>query len=474
MKKLIIVMLFLFGFLSMGFSQTLDEYLKVAAEHNPELKAYFHDYMATMQRVPQVGALPDPELSVGFFLQPMERFMGNEQANFQLMQMFPWFGMLGTQKDEASKMALARYEVFRDAKNSLFYQVKNNWYELYRLEEEIRITKENMGILKKYERLALIRFQSAGTSSTSGSTGSTAMPGNTGQSLGSSMNSMGSGMNTGSTSATANAGTVTQAQMGSSASMGTGSSGMSDVLRVRMEIKELENTLALLESSRKPLQVMFNTLLNRNINDSITIADTLAIDAFAIDRLILLDSITQNNPMLKMLDAEEEAYESQKRMTKLQGRPMFGVGVEYMLLSPRVEDGMSMGGHDMVMPMVSLTIPIYRKKYGAMQKEAEFKQLAVQQRREKTANQLAVEWSTALRDLDDANRRSKLYEEQSDLAKQTLDLLMTAYATNGRDFEEVLRVQQQLLDYRLQLVNAIVDQHNTIALLENLAATELN
>lgn len=419
MKKLKIIILFLLGFQSVVFSQTLDEYLKIAAENNPELKAYFNDYMAGMQRVPQVGALPDPELSVGFFLQPMERFMGNEQANFQLMQMFPWFGMLGTQKDEASKMALARYEVFRDAKNSLFFQVKNTWYEMYRLEEEIRITKENMDILKKYERLALIRFQSA-------------------------------------------------------ASMGAGSSGMSDVLRVRMEVKELQNTLALLESSRKPLQVTFNKLLNRGINESITIADTLTISPLSIDKLALLDSITQNNPMLKMLDAEEEVYELQQKMAKLQGRPMFGVGVEYMLMSPRVGDGMSMGGHDMVMPMVSLTIPIFRKKYKASQKEAEFKELAVQQRKENTANQLAVEWSTALRDLDDANRRSKLYEEQSELAKQTLDLLMTAYATSGRDFEEVLRVQQQLLDYQLELINAIVDQHNTIALLENIAATELN
>ncbi len=201
MKKIITVMLFLFGFQSIGFSQTLDEYLLVAAENNPELKSYFNDYMAAMQRVPQVGALPDPELSVGFFLQPMERFMGNEQANIQLMQMFPWFGMLGLQKDEAGNMALARYEVFRDAKNSLFYQVKNTWYEMYRLEEEIKITKENMDILQKYERLALIRFQSAGTGSASGSTGSLTMRGNTGQSSSSSM-AMGGGMNTGSSPVT--------------------------------------------------------------------------------------------------------------------------------------------------------------------------------------------------------------------------------------------------------------------------------
>ncbi|MBR9998359.1 MAG: TolC family protein, partial [Cyclobacteriaceae bacterium] len=177
---------------------------------------------------------------------------------------------------------------------------------------------------------------------------------------------------------------------------------------------------------------------------------------------------------LKMLDAEEEAYEAQKKMARLEGRPMFGAGITYMPFGPRTEDGMTMGGNDMVMPMVRLTIPIYRKKYNALQKEAELKQQAVQQRRENTVNQLSTRWATAMRDLDDAIRRAGLYRGQSELAKQTLSLLMTSYSTDGREFEEVLRVQQQLLDYQLRLVTAIVDQHATMATLENLAARELN
>lgn len=262
--------------------------------------------------------------------------------------------------------------------------------------------------------------------------------------------------------------------MGTSSSMNGGGSGMSDVLRVRIEIKELENTLALLEDSRLLLQAEFNQLLNREYDHQVTISDTLAETSVPFERRAILDSILQNNPMLKMLDAEEEAYEAQKKMARLEGRPMLGAGVNYMPFSPRTENGMPMGGNDMVMPMLRLTIPIYRKKYNALQKEAELKQLAVQQRRENTVNQLTTRWSTALRDLDDATRRTKLYREQTDLARQTLNLLMTSYATDGRDFEEVLRVQQQLLDYQLKLITSIVDQHVTIAMLENLAATELN
>ena len=453
-------------------AQTLDDHLQTAAENNPELKAYFNDYMAALEKVPQVGALPDPELSMGFFIRPMERFMGNQQADIQLMQMFPWFGMLKTRKDEASKMALARYEVFQDAKNRLFFQVKNIWHEMYRLEEDIRITEENLEILKQYERLALIRFQSAGTgggSSSSGMSGNATMSSGNSTSSASSAGGMGGSMNSGSSGKNS---AKSNSSMISSSSMGEGKSGMSDVLRVRIEIKELENTLALLRDSRVPPVAEFNQLLNRNIDERVSAADSLADIALPMERLAILDSITQNNPMLKMLEAEEQAYEAQKKMARLEGRPMLGAGVNYIPFSPRIEDGMPMGGNDMVMPMVRLTIPIYRKKYNALQKETELRQLAVQQRRENTVNQLSTQWSSTMRDLDDANRRTRLYREQTDLVKQTLNLLMTSYATDGRDFEEVLRVQQQLLDYQLKLIEAIVDQHITIAVLENLAGSD--
>jgi outer membrane protein TolC len=457
---------------STSSSQTLNEYLQIAAENNPEVKASFNDYLAAMEKIPQVGSLPDPELSLGIFIRPMERLMGNQQADIRLMQMFPWFGMLRTRKDEAGKMAQAKYEVFQDTKNNLFYQVKNTWFEMYRLEEEIRITEENLKILQTYERLALVRFQSAGVSSgPENMPGSSSMSNNTGTSSASSMGNMGGGTNTGKSSGPSGAGN--SSPMGSSGtSMSTGKSGMSDVLRARMEIRELENSLALLIGSRIPLQAEFNQLLNRDRDETVAVTDTLAGTALPMEQMALLDSITQNNPMLKMLDAEEAAYGEQMKMARLEGKPMLGAGVNYMPFSPRTEDGMPMGGKDMVMPMVSLSIPIYRKKYDAMYKEAELKQQAVQFRRENTVNQLATQWSQSLRNLDDASRRTVLYREQAGLAKQTLNLLMTSYSSDGGNFEEVLRVQQQLLGYQLKLITAIVDQHTIVALLENLAASD--
>jgi outer membrane protein TolC len=318
--------------------------------------------------------------------------------------------------------------------------------------------------------MALIRLQSSGSGVVSGGSAMQESNSMDNSSANSSMGSMSGGINTGSKSAK-----VEDASMGSAPnSMTSGNSGMGDVLRIRMEINDLENSRAQLIDNRFPLQAELNQLLNRNINEPLSTIDTLKATVLPIDRHALLDSITENNPMLKMLDAEVEALEAQKKMARLEGRPMLGVGVNYIPFSPRMEAGMAMGGEDMVMPMVKLSIPIYRNKYNAMRKEAEFKQQAMRYRRENTVNQLNTQWSVALRDLDDATRRTSLYKTQSELAKQTLNVLMTSYSTDGSDFEDVLKVQQQLLNYQLKMVTAIVDQHLTMAMLENLSATEMN
>ncbi|MDR1610765.1 MAG: transporter, partial [Candidatus Symbiothrix sp.] len=86
-----------------AFTQTdsLPGYLQIAAENNPGVKADFLVYQAALQKVPQAGALQDPQLDFGFFLQPMEIIDGKQVADIKLMQMFPWFGTRKAARTEA-------------------------------------------------------------------------------------------------------------------------------------------------------------------------------------------------------------------------------------------------------------------------------------------------------------------------------------------------------------------------------------
>ena len=53
-------------------ADSLARYLEIAAENNPGLNADFLTYKAALEKVPQAGAWPDPQLDMGFFLKPMD------------------------------------------------------------------------------------------------------------------------------------------------------------------------------------------------------------------------------------------------------------------------------------------------------------------------------------------------------------------------------------------------------------------
>src|SRR5690606_8945772 len=237
-----------------AWAQTLDDYLLMAAENNPELQAEFARYQASLEQVNQAGALPDPEISMGVFIQKMETLMGNQKADVSIMQMFPWFGMLKVQEEESALMAKAQFESFREDKNKLFLQVKETYYQLYLVDQKRLIAEENKKILETLERVALTRFGS-GTSSEAIMAPSPT-PQSSSQEMGSNTGmTMGGGMPAASASPAPSAGGM--------AAMGTGASGkMTDVLRVQIQIKEIDNALAQLEEERRILQVKFNLLLN--------------------------------------------------------------------------------------------------------------------------------------------------------------------------------------------------------------------
>jgi len=444
----------------------LNGYLEMAARNNPGLKAAYNQYLAALQKVPQVGSLPDPQASFGFFIKPMELLGGNQIGNIQLMQMFPWFGTLKAAKDEASMMAKAKYEEFNASKAELFFQVKLNWYQLMKYDREIALVKNNIELLESLEKLALIKFQSPDGSS------STAMPGAGSMSIantGTLENSSGgmNGMNNNQSSAS-NMASGTTSSNGNSQGMGGKQTGLQDVLRVKMEILEQQNRLALLSDQRRTEEAKFNALLNRDMEIRVQISDSLIVQQLFVSKAAIADSIMNKNPMLAMLEDETGSYASMEEKAKKMGLPMLGVGLNYMPIQAREGNTSMMNGKDMFMPMVSVTIPIYRKKYNAMQSEARLMQEAGDQQTIDLKNSLLVQYRQFVQNLDDAERRIALYQEQEGLARKTTDLLLSGFTTTGNDFEEVLRMQIKVLDYGFNHVEAIVDYNTAVAMAEKL------
>ena len=85
MRKLILY-IGLLAFSMPGYSQdSLMHYLELATKNNPTVLQRYNEYQASLQKVPQVGSLPDPQLEMGVFLITTNQFHRTQKnAHFQL------------------------------------------------------------------------------------------------------------------------------------------------------------------------------------------------------------------------------------------------------------------------------------------------------------------------------------------------------------------------------------------------------
>ena len=172
--------------------------------------------------------------------------------------------------------------------------------------------------------------------------------------------------------------------------------------------------------------------------------------------------------MLAMLKNEAGSYSYMEEKAKKMGSPMLGAGLNYMLIQKREGNTSMMNGKDMFMPMVSVSIPIYRKKYNSMQSEARLMQEASAEQSNAMRNNLMIEYQQFVQNLNDAERRISLYQEQEELARKTTDLLLSGFTSSGTDYEEVLRMQLKVLDYSFKHIEAIADYNTSVAMAEQL------
>jgi outer membrane protein TolC len=253
-----------------------------------------------------------------------------------------------------------------------------------------------------------------------------------------------------------------------SSGMNSSRTGLQDILRVKMEILEQKSKLDLLADQRRSEEAAFNALLNRNPDIPVRISDSLVVQQLPAERSAIPDSILNNNSMLLMVEKETGTYLYMEQKARKMGFPMIGIGLDYMLIKERSGNTSMMNGKDMIMPMVSVSIPIYRKKYSSMQNEARLMKEAGNQQIIDMKNSLMVRYRQIIQSLDDAERRIALYAEQEELARRTARLLLSDFTATGGNYEEVLRIQLKLLDYGFRSIEAIVDYNTSVAMVEML------
>ncbi|MBW4907276.1 TolC family protein [Prevotella salivae] len=381
---------------------SLAVYIAEAIRNNPALKSEYQAYQAQMANAQGAGVLSDPQLSVGLFPQAMHHVNGKQLATITIMQMFPWFGTLKAGREQMEYKAQEAYQKFREKSLSTAFNVEKQWYSILATQEKVKAVKQKRALLNDIKKVAIYLYKNY------------------------------------------TAGRDTK---------------MSDQLRLDAEDERLKEQTESLETQLTLQKQQFNITLHRQPNAALSLPDSITLRQMPTFNWT---EIERNNPKLAQYSAIQKAFKSQEEQTRAKGMPMIGVGLQYML-NGKVDMPMmpNMNGKDMVMPMVSVTIPIYRKKITSAIHSAQLMKCSAAYNYQSQLDALQSTYLSIEQRADDIKRKLKLYESEVSLLNRTLELMQKEYATGATSLTDILQTTRESIDYDLLKAEANA-QYNTI------------
>jgi outer membrane protein TolC len=128
---------------------SLDDFLTYALLNQPQVEAAYFDWLASVERITVARSRPDPQLT---FQMDIQQVVTSLMPG--LMMSFPGAGKLRAAGAVAAAESQAEYFAFRTACLESAYAVEGAYYQLYFLEEKIRVNRENLSLLTDLARLA--------------------------------------------------------------------------------------------------------------------------------------------------------------------------------------------------------------------------------------------------------------------------------------------------------------------------------
>src|SRR5690554_1422677 len=244
-------------------------------------------------------------------------------------------------------------------------------------------------------------------------------------------------------------------------SVEVGQASAVSVLRLKLRQNDLLEKKEVLEQDYAAELTVFNTIMNRDKVENIAIIDSLIIPgsdaAIDFERLNLHPELTkfeQLNNVVSQADA----------LNKKESAPQLGVGMEYMYFTEMP---------DMVMPMVSISIPIFNKKYKSISRQNKLKYEALDIQKQAIQNSLTSALQTAIRSRNAARIRLETQDKNLKDAGNATEILFKNYETGTIDFREVLDVQELQLQFQLSRIEAIGDYFKQTSIIEYYTVNEL-
>lgn len=247
-------------------------------------------------------------------------------------------------------------------------------------------------------------------------------------------------------------------------SLETGNASAVDVLRLQIRQNELQEQKEVLQTIYEAERTRFNNLLNRGEKMDVALVDSLPV-------LVTPEALPSELELHPELEKYDRLYESVARseiLNQKEANPNVGFGLDYIPVADRA--GMDFGdnGKDILMPMVSLSIPIFNNKYKSRSVQNELRQEEINARKSERRNQLGTILSEAVNAKESALIKYNTQLKNLERAEDAEEILIKNYETGTIDFNDVLDIQELQLKFQLNQIEAIKNYYSQLAVINYL------
>ncbi|SDS51855.1 TolC family protein [Gramella sp. MAR_2010_147] len=233
-------------------------------------------------------------------------------------------------------------------------------------------------------------------------------------------------------------------------SVETGKASAVEVLRLKMRQNDLLEKKENFQLQKEALQTQFNNLLNAESNPEIVVQDTLIIPLKESENMKL-----ELHPELQRYDKFAESVRNSELVNQQEAAPKLGLGLDYISVQERTDMNIPDNGKDIIMPMLSVSLPIFNKKYRSVTRQNELRQDQIFSDRNSTLNELESKLRLALNERAAARIKFEVQADNLSQAQDAEELLLKQYETGTIDFDDVLDIQEIQLQIQLNLVEAV-------------------
>lgn len=377
-------------------SQSLEELINEGLNNNPKIKNYELKFNIEQEKVNEQKAFPNTDIGFGLFISEPETRVGSQNSKFSIKQIIPSFGVITSRINYASSLADVIYEDIVIEKRKLILDISATYFKLLSLYKKQEIINETIELLDYYRRLILINIENSS---------STAL----------------------------------------------------DIYYLDIKRNNIIEKNEIIKNEIYVRLTQMSKFLDREKDDFIYLDEDL-------DDYNLNDFNEEYNlelhPEIIKYDKLYNSVIQSEILNQKNNNPSISIGLDYISVSKINTVDIVDNGKDIIMPMVTLSLPIFKNKYSSVSRQNKLSQNALIAEKKERLNTLNLKFEQAIKNREN----SKItYQTQLQNIKRLEDIKMIIlknYENDISKFEEVLDLIEEELNLKFIMIDSIEEYYN--------------